>query len=182
MQQTASMLIDSFEPEGFTALAKDSIFMIPHLGVIAQVHPQAAMDVFNRDCLIYLGTCVATVGSGKAGKACFSYQIKGDSLNESGSIAFGEMVCFPLAEGQTARVTISPARGFDVGSGSGKPRTQEVKGGTVGLILDGRGRPLDLSTDRGTSRPMVQRWVEALGLYPEKSKPDTSVRDKARSR
>ncbi len=26
------MLIDAFEPEGFTALAKDSIFMMPHLG------------------------------------------------------------------------------------------------------------------------------------------------------
>ena len=33
MQQTAAMLIDAFEPEGITTLAKDSIFMMPHLGV-----------------------------------------------------------------------------------------------------------------------------------------------------
>ena len=171
MQQTALMLIDAFEPEGFTALAKDSIFMMPHLGVTAQVHPQAAMEVFNRDCLIDLGTCVAAVGSGKAGKNCFNYEIKGPSLNKSGSIAFGEMACFPLAEGQTASVTIQPARGFDVGSGPGKPRTSEVKGGTVGLILDARGRPLDLSTDRETSQPMVQRWVEAMELYPSAAEP-----------
>src|SRR4029079_6564 len=56
MQQTAAMLIDAFEPEGVTTLAKDSIFMMPHLGVLAQVHPQAALEVFERDCLIYLGT------------------------------------------------------------------------------------------------------------------------------
>src|SRR5262249_51584062 len=44
MHQTAMMLIDSFEPEGFTTLAKDSIFMMPHLGVLAQVHPQASLE------------------------------------------------------------------------------------------------------------------------------------------
>src|SRR5215831_4317647 len=66
MQQTAMMLVDAFEPEGFTTLAKDSIFMMPHLGVLAQVHPQAALEVFEKDCLIYLGTCIAAKGAGKA--------------------------------------------------------------------------------------------------------------------
>jgi len=42
MNQTAMLLIDAFEPEGFTTLAKDSIFMMPHLGVLAEVHPKAA--------------------------------------------------------------------------------------------------------------------------------------------
>ena len=45
--------------------------MMPHLGVLAQVHPQAALEVFERDCLIYLGTCVAAKGQGKPGKPCF---------------------------------------------------------------------------------------------------------------
>ena len=44
--------------------------MMPHLGVLASVHPQAAMEVFEKDCLIYLGTCVAAKGQGKIGKAC----------------------------------------------------------------------------------------------------------------
>ena len=39
MAQTAMMLIDAFEPEGFTTLAKDSIFMMPHLGVLAAGAP-----------------------------------------------------------------------------------------------------------------------------------------------
>ena len=73
MQQTAAMLIDAFEPEGITTLAKDSIFMMPHLGVLAQVHPQAAIEVFERDCLIYLGTCVSPKGTGSPGKLCFRF-------------------------------------------------------------------------------------------------------------
>jgi hypothetical protein len=32
------------------------------LGVLAEVHPQAAVEVFEKDCLIYLGTCIARGG------------------------------------------------------------------------------------------------------------------------
>ena len=49
--QTAAMLIDAFLPEGVTRLAKDSIFMMPHLGVLSQTLPGAAATVFARDCL-----------------------------------------------------------------------------------------------------------------------------------
>ena len=41
--------------------------MMPHLGVLASVHPKAAEQVFDRDCLIYLGTCVAAKGTPKPG-------------------------------------------------------------------------------------------------------------------
>ena len=166
MHQTAAMLIDAFQPEGFTTLAKDSIFMMPHLGVLAQVHPQAAMEVFERDCLIYLGTCIAPRGQGKPGKPCFDYQIEGPSLNESGEMHCGQLRSFVLGVGETARVAIEPARGFDVGAGPGRRVEREVEGGTVGLVLDARGRPFELASERSVSRPMVQQWVEALGLYP----------------
>ena len=165
MHQTAMMLIDAFEPEGFTTLAKDSIFMMPHLGVLAQVHAQASLEVFERDCLIYLGACVAPKGTGKPGKPCFRYSIRSGDLNESGEILFGDIRLFPLGEGRTAAVTVEPERGFDCGAGPGKPIERQVRGGTVGLILDGRGRPLALPADRAIGRKMIEKWVNALELY-----------------
>ena len=167
MHQTAALLIDSFEPEGFTTLAKDSIFMMPHLGVLAQVHPQASLEVFTRDCLIYLGTCFAAKGLGKLGRPCFEYQITGDTLNESGTINFGDVKLLPLGPDETAKVTIDPARGFDVGAGPGKKVQRKVTGGTVGLFLDGRGRPLILPQQRSEAQKMMTRWVTAMELYPE---------------
>lgn len=167
MHQTATLLIDAFEPEGFTTLAKDSIFMMPHLGVLAQVHPQASLEVFTRDCLIYLGTCVAAKGLGKLGRPCFEYQITGDTLNESGTINFGDVKLLPLGPDETAEVTIDPARGFDVGAGLGKQVQRKVTGGTVGLFLDGRGRPLVLPQQRSEAQKMMTRWVTAMELYPE---------------
>ena len=57
------MMIDAFQTEGITELAVDSIFMMPHLGVLSTVHPDAATEVFEKDCLIRLGTCIAPVGN-----------------------------------------------------------------------------------------------------------------------
>jgi uncharacterized protein (TIGR01319 family) len=167
MQQTALMMVDSFQPEGFTTLAKDSIFMMPHLGVLAQVHPRAAMEVFDRDCLIYLGTCVAAKGEARPGRPCFTYEIKGRAIDESGAIAGGELRLLPLGIGETATVTVEPAKGFDLGAGPGKRVVRSVKGGTVGIVLDGRGRPLVLPEDRAECRSAIEQWVEAMELYPQ---------------
>lgn len=142
MQQTAQMMIDAFEPEGITEIAKDSIFMMPHLGVLASVHPQAAIEVFERDCLIQLGTVIAPTGVVKPGKACLFYRIKSSGINEEGELLCGEQKLFALGLDETADVEIVPAGRFDVGNGPGKPVTATVRGGTVGLILDGRGRPI----------------------------------------
>ncbi len=167
MNQTAMLLIDAFQPEGFTTLAKDSIFMMPHLGVLAQVHPQASLEVFERDCLVYLGTCVASKGHGRPGRTCFSYEVKGQTLSESGEIETGEIRLLPLGVGETATVTVEPAKGLDMGNGPGKRVARTVKGGTVGLILDGRGRELVLPESRDECKRTIERWVDALDLYPE---------------
>ncbi|MHC4766295.1 MAG: glutamate mutase L, partial [Planctomycetota bacterium] len=167
MHQTAMLLTDAFQPEGVTTLAKDSIFMMPHLGVLAQVHPRAAMEVFERDCLIYLGTCVAARGLGKPDRTCFEYTLEGETLNVSGKLTFGDLKLLPLGLGETAVIRAKPARGFDLGAGSGKEIEKEVRGGTVGLILDARGRPLPLPKDRPACKAAIDRWVTALDLYPQ---------------
>jgi uncharacterized protein (TIGR01319 family) len=166
LHQTAMMLIDGFEPEGFTTLAKDSIFMMPHLGVLAQVNPQASLEVFERDCLVHLGTCVAPRGTGKPGRPCFRYTVQGKGANASGEVLYGDIALVALAEGERASVTIEPDRGFDCGAGPGKTVEREVRGGPVGIVLDGRGRPLTVPVARGSGPPPVKAWVDALGLYP----------------
>ncbi|GAH46233.1 unnamed protein product, partial [marine sediment metagenome] len=60
--QTALMAIDAFLPEGVTRIAVDSIFMMPHLGVLSTVHEESATEVFEKDCLLPLGHCIAPAG------------------------------------------------------------------------------------------------------------------------
>ena len=168
MSQTAMMLIDGFCPEGITRLAKDSIFMMPHLGVLAEVHQQAATEVFTKDCLVYLGTCVAPAGKGKAGKDCFSYQVElpGGEKAE-GVMKFGEVKLIPLGIGEEARIKANPVRGFDLGKGSGAEVEATVYGGTVGLVFDARGRPLALAEDRDERTASLKVLMREWDVYPD---------------
>ena len=162
--QAAMMLIDAFQPEGVTRLAVDSIFMMPHLGVLAQVHEQAAEEVFIRDCLIDLGTCVAMVNQAKPGKPGFAYAIEADGETRGGEVAVGEIRLEPLEVGKTAKVTVTPARGIDLGEGKGREIEAEVHGGVVGVVFDCRGRPLVVpEKDRAS---VVEGWARALDAYP----------------
>jgi uncharacterized membrane protein len=162
--QAALMLVDAFQPEGITRLAVDSIFMMPHLGVLAQVHEKAAEEVFVRDCLINLGTCLAMVNQGKPGAAAFDYTMEAGGRTRRGSLAVGEMRLEPLGVGETAKLTASPARGIDLGAGRGRQIEATVHGGVVGVVFDARGRPLVVpEKDRAQA---VNGWAKALGAYP----------------
>jgi len=156
--QAALMLIDAFAVEGVTELAVDSIFMMPHLGVLSTVHERAATEVFEKDCLVRLGTCVAPTGTGKAGQTALTVEIDGRAPL---ALRWGELRRIPLAEGESVSATLVPARGADVGGGRGEKVTRTLRGGVVGLIFDGRGRPLDVP---GAER--LAEWNGALEVYP----------------
>jgi hypothetical protein len=63
---------------------------------------------------------------------------------------------------------ITPARGFDVGAGKGKELEATLEGGTVGVIIDGRGRPLQLPADKKERVRKLSEWNKALNIYPTK--------------
>ena len=166
-QQSMLMMIDAFQPEGLTHLAVDSIFMMPQLGVLAQVNAEAATQVFERDCLIHLGTCIAPIGVGKQGDACLSIEIQFvDKSTIAEEIPFGELRLYPLGLGEKASVKLQPSRRFDLGDGHGTPVETEAMGGVVGLVIDTRGRPLEIPTDSTQRVAQLTKWQEALDTYP----------------
>jgi hypothetical protein len=161
------MMVDAYEPMGCTRLSVDSIFMMPHLGVLSTINEKAATDVFVRDCMIYLGTCVAPIGQGKDGDLCADYEITWpDGKTTKEQLKFGELRLFPLESGKQATIKVQPAKGVNMGSEAGVAVTQEVHGGVVGLLLDGRGRPLRLPADQPSRVAALTKWFSAVGLYP----------------
>ncbi|MCX7704485.1 MAG: glutamate mutase L, partial [Planctomycetota bacterium] len=162
--QAALMMLDSFQPEGVSFLAVDSIFMMPQLGVLSQVHPEAAAQVFKRDCLVELGSVVAPKGLSKEGAKVAKITLHIEGKTETYDLKFGDLVLVPLPVGKTAKALIEPSRNFDVGGGRGAAVERILKGGTVGLILDGRGRPLLLPESGSERITMLRRWLSALTI------------------
>ncbi len=171
-QQSALMLIDAFLPEGITRLAVDSIFMMPQLGVLSTVHKQAATEVFNKDCLIHLGTCVAPSGEIKKPGPVMNYKITlPDGKLESGTLEYGKMKLIKLGVGEKglplkAKAELEPHRGLDLGRGKGAKVEMELSGGVVGIILDGRGRPFILPEDDHIRVEKLKEWMIELDIYP----------------
>jgi len=174
-QQAALMLIDAFLPEGITRLAVDSIFMMPQLGVLTTVQKQAATEVFNKDCLIHLGTCVAPVGEVKKPGPLMDYKITlPDGKVESGTLEYGQMKLIKLGVGENglplkAKAELEPLKHLDLGNGRGDKVVTDLPGGVVGIILDGRGRPFVLPEDVKTRVSKLKEWMTELDIYPAES-------------
>ena len=86
---------------------------------------------------------------------------------DQGQLSFGDLRMIPLASDQKASITVQPAKQVNLGAGAGVAVTREVQGGVVGLLLDGRGRPLQLPTDHDARVASLTRWYQAVGLYPK---------------
>ncbi len=158
--QSALMMLDAYEPEGVTMITVDSIFMMPHLGVLSEHLFEAAKQVFEKDCIVKAGHCISPVGNVKHGETMV--KITGEKTNLS--VAAGKLEVIPLAEGEFLDVTIEPSRGVDVGAGKGKPRQCKLEGGTVGVMIDCRGRPLSLPHDDKERVARLREWLEEMGL------------------
>jgi len=163
--QSALMMIDAFLPEGLTMLTVDSIFMMPQLGVLSTVHDTAAAEVFEKDCLIRLGSCIAPMGKGKEGNEAVRVKFTDKEI----TVNFGDIQLIEMGVGVKENVTIIPAKGLDMGAGKGKEIQAEIEGGVVGVIIDARGRrPFILPEDMKTRVEKLTKWNKALNVYPEK--------------
>tara|TARA_B100000959_G_scaffold234926_1_gene252983 strand:- start:2249 stop:3772 length:1524 start_codon:yes stop_codon:yes gene_type:complete len=174
-EQSAKMLIDSFMPEGITQLAVDSIFMMPQLGVLAHVDKEefseesrkAALEVFHKDCLIRLGTCITPVGRSKPGEVILSATLTmsdGSSIEQE--LTKNEIVRVE-APYEPIKAVLTPSKKMDLGAGAGQQIRTKIYGGTVGLIFDGRDRPITIPSDQERRLESLRSWSRALNEYPE---------------
>ena len=173
-EQSARMLIDAFLPEGITQLAVDSIFMMPQLGVLANIDKEdlkedarkAAVEVFEKDCLIRLGTCISPVGKIKPNMTVLTAEfVLPDGKSEHCIVKAGELLRIKVPY-EPLKATLTPGRGLDIGAGKGEPIETTVFGGVVGLLLDGRGRPFMLPESKTERISSLQKWSTATNEYP----------------
>ncbi|MAM42757.1 MAG: methylaspartate mutase [Candidatus Marinimicrobia bacterium] len=176
-EQSTRMLIDAFQPEGITQLAVDSIFMMPQLGVLANIDQKelaesarkAALEVFNKDCLIRLGTCIAPVGNAKPGALMLTAElIMPDGSNQQVELHQGQLLSIP-ADYEVIKAALRPAKGLDIGAGKSEEINTKIYGGVVGLVFDGRGRPFNLPVEKDKRIDDLTTWSNAMNEYPLES-------------
>lgn len=137
-KKTLEILIDGFESKGITEFYVDSVFMMPHLGILTSINPALGLELFERECLVPLATVVSTIGKDRIGKHAFTLNIDGNERN----IMVGDFIRIPIDK-DIVEIEVLPSKRFDAGYGKGIAVKRVVKCGQFGIICDMRIRPLN---------------------------------------
>lgn len=164
-RQTALVMLDAFEPEGVTELDVDSIFMLPHLGLLSTVEPDIALEVLHRDCLIPVATALSLKGRLKPGKPCGTLTVEAAGAAAEYEIFPGEIYRFPETAEKEYRWSFRPRSGVDAGAGPGEELAATGRVSAVGLVLDTRGRPLVLPAEAAARRRCNLKWARSMGAF-----------------
>ncbi len=160
--QAALMMLEGFGLQGITQLAVDSIFMMPHLGVLASVHPVAAQEIFEHDCLVHLGCAVVPVYSSKASESSLLAEVFLDS-QRVGEVRANEVVRLSTPTSGTATIRVVPLkRSVNVGGGLGEVVERRIELGECGILCDGRNRPIVMPQDAARAQSQVYRNLELI--------------------
>jgi len=165
--QAALILLDALQPRGVTSLVLDRTMLISQLGAVATVAPVAAVQVNENDAVTHrLGTCVIPFGEIPKGELAVSVGIEYTNGRQlMVDVTGGSIEVVPLRTNEQALLSLFPAPGVDVGLGPGERAraAEEIDGGLIGLIIDARGRPLELPTDEKERQARLLQWMQAIG-------------------
>jgi hypothetical protein len=162
--QSLLLLLDAIQPVGILPILLDQNNLLPLLGAAASRSHYLPVQVIESGAFIGLGTVVSVLVSANYGdqvlRAKLSYS---DGTEARAEVKFGGLEILPLPSGQTARLSLQPLRRADVGLGPGKGGAVTVTGGALGVVIDARGRPLQIPADPVRRRELMKRWTYAVG-------------------
>ena len=165
--QAVLMLLDALQPRGVTSLVLDRTMLISQLGAVATVTPVAAVQVNENDAVTHrLGTCVIPFGTMPRGELAVRVGLEYTNGRQlTVDVMGGSIEVIPLRTNEQALLSLFPAPTVDVGLGPGERAraAEEIDGGLVGLIIDARGRPLDLPSDENERQARLLQWMQAIG-------------------
>ena len=162
--QALLMALDALQPVGLFAVALDQYGVLPALGLLAGHEPLTTVQVLEGGALTDLGWVVAAGSLPEPGRQALRVVVEAERQGRLEiDVLSGEIEVLPLAPGESAELTLRPARRVDVGFGRGRGKNVTVHGGSVGLVIDARGRPLTISEDDEERRQRLRQWHWAMG-------------------
>jgi hypothetical protein len=164
--QSLLLLLDSIQPVGLTTVILDQNNLLPLLGAAAGQNNLLPVQVMESGAFLSVGTVVSPVVSASFGAPILRARLTYENGTEARvELKSGAIETLPLNSGEAGKLTVQLLRGADIGFGPGRaPREPiSVAGGALGLVLDGRGRPINLPADAGRRRELIKKWNWSMG-------------------
>lgn len=163
--QALMILLDALQPTGVTTMVLDQNNLAAMLGTAAVENPLLTVQVLESSTFLSLGTIISPIASVRIGTPVLRLRMN----NETGEdldleVKQGSLEVIPLPMGKSARIQLQPLHRADVGMGSpGRGGKVRVMGGALGVVIDARGRPLELPADLGRRQELIRKWLWTLG-------------------
>lgn len=163
--QSLLLLLDSVQPVGISTVILDQNNLMPMLGAAASQNNILPVQVLESGAFLSVGTVISPVVSAKYGASILKAKVTYENGAEAAmDLKYGFLETLPLASGEVGTISIQVARGVDVGFGPGRGvKSMQITGGALGIVFDGRGRPLDMPSDPVRRRELIKKWNWTLG-------------------
>lgn len=165
--QAIMMMTDAVSPTGFTQFALDRAGSLPLLLLDKAI--EEGNPFIEQDVLLSLGVGIAPMGRMAENRPALSLRVGIPSRSpEEIRVNFGAVEVIPWEGGTGSKLEVWPATRLDLGVGRGRgaePRAN-LFGGALGLVVDARGRPLELDSSQDKRQAKVLEWMQTTGSYP----------------
>ncbi|MGH2582104.1 MAG: glutamate mutase L [Anaerolineales bacterium] len=158
------MILDGIQPVGIATVILDSNNLGAAIGASADIDPLLSIQVLETNAFINLGTVISPTGSAREGNPVLRIQIQKEwQTAEVVEVKAGDLQTIPIANGEVVDVFVQPLQNTNIGLGNGRGGwIRRVVGGLFGLIVDGRGRPIQLPTSIERRQKKILAWNNAL--------------------
>ena len=165
--QILSIALDSIMPHGISTIAVDENHILRAVGTLAESEPLLVVQMLELESFRNLASVVAIENLNYEDQVLLELEIETkDKENRSYyRVDRGQLRKIDTAGGDGVRVYLAPTRSSDVGMGMiglggwiSVPQTEQ------GLVVDGRGRPLNLPDNAEARAKTWRDWLWGLGV------------------
>lgn len=165
------LIADSLLPTGVTEVKIDSEGLAPALAAITRLRPEASAQLIEGPDFEHLGTLISIEGKPEPDQVVAELEIQSedgekleiDSNNRNPYVKpldGGRLYVLPIAQSESVIIQVRCKRGFSV---NGKRRMRlAMSGGTAGIILDTRGRPIVLGDTPQERAEQMPLWIQEV--------------------
>jgi hypothetical protein len=160
------ILLDAIQPVGITTVILDQNYLLPALGAAAIRNSILPIQILESGAFLGVATVVAPYVNARLGTPVLNARLVNQNGNENRvEVKQGALEVLPLPVGQTGRLFLEPLNHADLGIGPRPSREDSipVKGTSLGVVFDARGRPLRFPADNARRCDLIKKWLWTLG-------------------
>jgi hypothetical protein len=164
LEQSLMMTLDAIQPVGIATIIFDQNNLVGAVGAGSEFDPLLAVHVLESNAFMNLATVISPVGSARGGLLLRIQMVRDGQKEPVVEIEEGGIYMLDLPPGKAADVYVQPLQNVNIGLGPGRGGwVRRVVGGAFGLIVDARGRPVQVPTSFNRRVESLQTWDRALG-------------------